>query len=517
MENKIFVNQIGYDVDGKKFAFIDKDAFCENEFSICSLEDSKPLYTAKISPSKNDELTCQNISSLDFSDFTTPGTYKVCIGEKSSFPFKIGKGLYEELYFSTLDYFYLSRCGQDINRTKWAHPACHTGVAEIYGTNLTKEVKGGWHDAGDYGRYIVAASKTVMDLLLAYEYSNKTFNSFDILDECRFELEWMLQLQREDGAVFHKISCYNFCAFIMPHLEKEKIVLAPVSTTATADFAGCLAYASSFYKDSDEKFSKTLLDAAIKAQNYLDTHEDTFYTNPSEITTGGYGDSNVSDEKYFALCSLFAATKNKEYFTKAKQLWNSQWHESFSWGMVSAYGTEILLKKKDLVDDKEFITTLEKGIVSRADEIVNIVKKSPFQVPFTKIFWGSNGFVCDEAHIMLLANKITNKEDYIECSRAQLNYLLGCNPLNICYVTGFGQKTVNAPHHRPSGAVNETMPGMLSGGPSQGLQDAVAREHLQGKAPISCFIDHVGSYSTNEVAIYWNSPFVLLIAALGLV
>ena len=38
---------------------------------------------------------------------------------------------------------------------------------------------GGWHDAGDYGRYIVAGTKTVMDLLLAYKKCPEKFASLD--------------------------------------------------------------------------------------------------------------------------------------------------------------------------------------------------------------------------------------------------------------------------------------------------------------------------------------------------
>lgn len=516
MNNSIYVNQLGYNESGKKLAFLNVDLNNSSDFCICTI-DSKCVFKGKVSAPVNDELTMQNISSLDFSEFCEPGTYKICCGKESSYPFVIGKLVYSDLYTALLDYFYLSRCGENISRTSWAHPECHTSVAEVYGSNEKKAVKGGWHDAGDYGRYVVAGSKAVMDLLRAYECSKNTYNQFDILNEVRFELEWMLQMQRDDGAVYHKISCYKFCAFIMPHLEKESIVLSPISTAATADFAGCLAFASAFYKESDKDFADKLLQAAIKAQNYLDCHEDEFYKNPSEITTGGYGDNNLTDEKYFALCSLFAATKNKEYFEKAKALWNSEWHESFSWGMVSAYGTEILLNNKDIVDDKEFIQTIEKGIIDRADKVLSIVEKASFRTPFVKVFWGSNGFVCDEAHILLLAWELKKDEKYYNAALNQINYILGCNPMDVCYVTGFGSNSVKNPHHRPSGAIKKTMPGMLSGGPCQGLLDAVARENLQGKPALSCFIDHIGSYSTNEIAIYWNSPMVYVIAKLGLV
>jgi endoglucanase len=76
---------------------------------------------------------------------------------------------------------------------------------------------------------------------------------------------------------------------------------------------------------------------------------------------------------------------------------------------------------------------------------------------------------------------------------------------------------VMKPHHRPSGAdrVKEPVPGLVSGGPNRNLEDGAAQSQLQGQPPAKCFIDDVGSYSTNEIAIYWNSPAVFVAAALS--
>ena len=57
-------------------------------------------------------------------------------------------------------------------------------------------------------------------------------------------------------------------------------------------------------------------------------------------------------------------------------------------------------------------------------------------------------------------------------------------------------------------------PGMLSGGPCSGLADACARERLQGQPAGKCFVDEHGSYSTNEICVYWNSPMVALLAGI---
>ncbi len=521
-EPEIFINQLGYRPGDVKTLFVSKEAKGqEKDFSVFQKE-GQLVFTGSLIAAPEDEESGGGYFTGDFSSLQAPGDYRVSVGNNKSFEFTISEKVYDKLTLSTLKYFTDSRCGQGI---------CHTGIAEVYGSGEKKKVQGGWHDAGDYGRYVVAGTKAVMDLLLAYKKYPEKFNGFDLLAEVRFELDWMLLMQREDGAVYHKISCYHFCAFIMPEEEKDQLVLAPVSTAATADFAGCLAYAAGFYeeagKNRDLAFAKKLRAAAIKAQNYLFSHDDEFYINPPEITTGGYGDKDVRDERYFALCSLFAATGEENYLSQAlkiredkkkdkpdlKHPWNSGWQEGFGWPFVSGYGTEILLEKKDQLPSSllEEITT---GIITQAEKYLEISKASAFKYCSKFVFWGSNGAICDLAHVMLLAYELTGKEVFRTAAKAQLDYILGCNPLNYCYVTGAGSKPVMHPHHSPSGASGKVYPGMLSGGPCAALIDAYAKEHLAGQPPLKCFADATPSYSTNEVAIYWNSAFVYVLACI---
>ena len=541
-EAEIYVNQIGYLPDENKYAYIslsDYEEVCgknescgqqnpdtaKKEFSVVEKESGKILFTGTLKEKPEDRASGEAYYYADFSDFKgleEDQLFYIEISGAKSFAFRIARNIYDSLYFSTLNFFKLSRCGQGV---------CHTGKALVYGSQEKKDVQGGWHDAGDYGRYIVAGAKTVMDLLLAYECSKNTFRAFDILDEVRFELEWMLQMQREDGAVYHKISCYHFCAFINPEDEKDEIVLAPVSTAATADFAGTLAFAASYYKASDPAFSEKLLKAALLAQSYLDCHEDELYTNPPEIKTGGYGDRDVSDERYFALASLFAATKKSEYFEKAMEIRRNKeaevpvegepwrgWHESYVWGSVSGYGTEILLKNQDLIlqrqNGKELLEELKSYYLKEAEVFLNTSKNSVFETDLSHFSWGSNGAVCDAAHVMLVAYSLTGKKDLYEACKRQISYILGCNPLNFCYISGFGSKNPVQPHHRPSIASGKIMPGMLAGGPCEWLADDYAKKKLQNRSPLKCYIDAVPSYSTNEIAIYWNSAFIYLLAAL---
>lgn len=518
-ETAIFINQIGYLPDDSKIAFVTEKCKGEAEsFSLFSADENKEIFSGKLYAAKEDSSVGEPVYIADFSSVSKCGDYYILINKNKSFNFKIAENVYNQIFNSSLKYFTDSRCGQGL---------CHTGVAEIYGTNETKNVQGGWHDAGDYGRYVVPGVKAVMDLLLAYDYVQNKLNEFDILAEVRFELEWLLQMQREDGAVYHKISCYHFCPFIMPQEEKDKLVLSPVSTAATADFAGCLAYASKYFISSDKKFADSLMKAALKAQNYLFAHEDEFYINPPEITTGGYGDRDVRDERYFALCSLFATTGDENYLTHAIKIreskknetpdpehpWRSGWSEGYAWPFVTGYGTEILLQHLDKIQDQDFAEEIKNSFISTADKIMEQYEKSAVGFCSKFIFWGSNGAICDLAHVLMVAYKLSGKEEYLKAAKAQINYILGCNPVNYCYLTGAGSKSPVHPHHRPSGASGKVYPGMLAGGPCSGLYDAYAKEHLQNMPGLKCYADAEPSYSTNEVAIYWNSAFVYLLAA----
>lgn len=543
MSNAIFINQIGYLTNGFKAGYVSEttaqSAGKSAAFEIKSL-DNQVVYTGTLSAPKEDRIAGAPYCCADFSDFTQPGQYTLWVGCNSSYVFTIGDGIFTPLYKSILNYFALSRCGCKVEDKVFGHVPCHTIEAEVYGEpGKTKKVTGGWHDAGDYGRYVVSVTKTVLDLLLSYEsLKNKgaagaeSLKLFDILSEVRFGLDWLLQMQREDGGVYHKISCYRFCGFIVPEMEKEVQVLAPVSTAATADFAGCAAYSSIYFREIDGAFADKLVAAAEKAQSYIDTHEEELYKNPPEIRTGEYGDRNVKDERFLALAGLYAATGKDEYKTAAQKIWDEvhnvkcegticdtkKFFSGFGWGSVGGYGMEIFLKSGKLSEEDSFAAEIKASVYDRANHLLEKVNNASFGSCHEFVFWGSNGNVCDNAHYLILASDFCQdeekKNEYLVAAKKQFDYILGCNPMGLCYVTGNGTDSPKNPHHRPSGALKSLMPGMLAGGPAEGLVDPTIKEAYADKniPPLCCYLDNVQSYSSNEVAIYWNSPFVLLCA-----
>ena len=123
--------------------------------------------------------------------------------------------------------------------------------------------------------------------------------------------------------------------------------------------------------------------------------------------------------------------------------------------------------------------------------------------------WGSNAALTNLLGNAVSAAVLLNTDEFDDCIRFGIDYILGCNILSKCYITGFGTDSVRNPHHRPcqTDGIDEPIPGFVSGGPNAEQRPWDA----EGKPPAACFIDNEWSYTTNEVTIYWNTSaaFVL--------
>ena len=113
---------------------------------------------------------------------------------------------------------------------------------------------------------------------------------------------------------------------------------------------------------------------------------------------------------------------------------------------------------------------------------------------------------------LMMAYELTSYRKYYDCASEQLSYLLGKNPMDVCYVTGFGANPPHHPHHRPSIAKKTVVRGMVVGGPNKNMQDELARRNFQNTYPALCYMDDHNSYSTNEIDTYWNTIAVMLLA-----
>lgn len=527
----IHVNQVGYGLQDRK-TFFTTDV--QGAFEIVDIRTNQVVLEGVTSGGKTDAMSGDRVYTGDFSALSQEGEYSIRIsGYGESHPFRIASRPYRELKRGLLRSFYFQRCGTELREQHagpWKHGACHLNQGRVYGTDLTLPSDGGWHDAGDYGKYVVAAAKAVADLLLAYEAYPGAFEDAmdipetgsgipDVLSEVRYELEWMFKMQTDDGGVFHKLTTYRFCGLdVMPEDDHLDLVFSPVSYAATGDYAASMALASRIYRPFDAQFADRCLSGARLAWEWLLANPNAKgFKNPPEISTGEYGDEALADELYWAAAELYRVTQEEEYLSVAEHLLDTGGLTltELGWADVSGYGTLTLLMngRNDLT--AQVYDRLLGEWERRADELLAVAEQDGYRVGLAKndYIWGSTMILMDHAMHLIFAAKLMNDAKYEETARQHFHYLMGANPLDISYVTGFGGNPVINPHHRPSvgDGVHDPVPGMVAGGPNQGLQDDAAQT-LQGQPPARCFIDHVDSYSTNEMTIYWNSPAVFVAA-----
>ncbi len=519
-EPDIMTNQVGYKPASEKIAVF-RDVTDETAFSVINADTGAVVHTGELYGETANTTAEETDFYGDFSAVTEAGKYYITCGNlDDSYTFEIGDSIYGNLLDDTVKMLYLQRCGCAVTDDTFGHVACHTGMATVYGTSDKIDVSGGWHDAGDYGRYVVPGAKTIADLLYAYQanpglYGDNTGipesgnGTPDILDEVRYELEWMLKMQAESGGVYHKVSCATFPGYIMPEGEKGQLIVTPVSTTATADFCASMAMAYEFYYDIDRTFAETCIAAAENAWAFLEENQNLIFVNPEDIVTGAYNDNSDKDERYWAAAQMYRATGEQTYLTALEGMTAKT---GLDWTTVGDYGNIALLTMDGIDKMSALYANAKFAVTNQANKLVSATNKSPYGVAISKFAWGSNMTVANAGIILGVAYEVTGDESYISAADSQLNYLLGKNPNGVCYVTGYGTVSPQNPHHRPSMAKGQAMKGMLVGGVNSNLEDSAAKAYLKTVAAAKRYVDHAESYSTNEITIYWNSPLTYLLS-----
>lgn len=248
-EGQVRVNQVGYfsTLQKQATAVVEKGTAAQ-KFSLLDAS-GKEVYTGTSSATRYDEDSQQYIQVLDFSDFTTAGTYTISCGGKGSYSFKIGNDVYDGILTDAVNYFYQNRSGIDLeekyitstgmneSKADLVHVAGHVPDTAYIQSKWVKSYKadgsdvdkssgtlngqGGWYDAGDHGKYVVNGGISIWTLNNMYERVLDSDNNSkeskwadnsgtvvipengnkipDILDETKVEMDWMMEMVVPSG------------------------------------------------------------------------------------------------------------------------------------------------------------------------------------------------------------------------------------------------------------------------------------------------------------------------------
>ncbi len=532
------VNQAGYLPDREKKVYF---ITVEDTFYVVDRASGQTVFRGPVVlTSTKDPSAGIRTSVGDFSSFTQEGTFQISTpNADTSYSFSISKTVFEDVYRKALKGFYYQRCGSALSSQQagvYARSTCHTTDGLFHsstGQTGSLAAQGGWHDAGDYGKYVVNAGISVGTLLMAYELYPAKFryddlnipesgNSVpDILDEVRYELDWLLEMQdTTDGGVYFKETTLNFPGFIMPNQDNAALYIYQKSTTATGDFAAVMAMAARIYQPFDAVYAARCLTAAQRAWGYLSANPTIVpvggFRNPSGTGTGEYGDNNDSDERLWAAAEVYETTGDTT--CHAYYLGNylsSVFSSTMGWADVRDMAHIAYLTGKQAGASVTVKNTLRTGLLNYCAQRAGVVATDGLNVSAlpTEYGWGSNGFILNNAVLMIVGYTESNDTTLYNAALEQLNYALGCNRIDISFVTGVGEAHTMNPHHRPSYAdgIVEPIPGLLAGGPDHGLDDAILQSlYTSATAPARCYTDNWQSYASNEIAINWNAPLVFV-------
>ncbi|MBE6852317.1 MAG: glycosyl hydrolase family 5 [Ruminococcus sp.] len=575
---EIITNQIGYFPDGLKKATFLSDSSKSVKFELYNdggkkVFDGKTEPVGFDSDS-GDEVHIIDFSEYDGDG---EGFFLIADGCESR-KFAIKEELYSDMLYDSLNYFYQNRSGVEIEskyissgdadalaREAGHDPDnCSTELVWGYTDSYSLDVTGGWYDAGDHGKYVVNGGISLWTMQNQYERAihNENANADlygdgalnipesgngvpDILDESRVELEWMMSMMvpegyKYEGMVHHKVHDEKWTGLAVAPADDDKVrIIKPPTTAATLNMAACAAQGYRLWKEFDKSFAETCLENAEKA--YEAALENPSMFAPLDESTGGgaYGDDNTDDEFYWAATELYLATGDEKYYDAlmdsdyslgiSSQISGGEAIDtigSFDWGNVAALGTMSIATVKEGFSDKE-LDKVTKAFEEAAGDFIKIENEQGYGVPIKPSTvvtadgeeiegypWGSNSFVVNTSIVMAYAYDLTGDEEYLNGATQALDYIMGRNPLDICYVTGYGEHSSENPHHRWwSNQIDEEFPsapaGVLVGGPNSGLQDPWVKGlgWLPGEnAPQLCYVDHIEAWCTNECTINWNAP-----------
>lgn len=543
--SQIRIDQIGYYPNATKIAIVLDDI--GNSFMLQTIA-KKTVFKAKLKRSALPDLAGKYTRTADFTEFTKTGKYVLYVPSVGySYPFSIQHSVHRKVAEATVKAFYYMRASIPLQAKyagKWARAEGHPDTSVLIHSSAADRLRPegmhisaprGWYDAGDYNKYVVNSGISTYTLLSLYEdfpgYVKEVKLNIpesgnhipDLLNEILWNLRWMLTMQDpNDGGVYHKLTNAAFDKMEMPEKATDIRYVVQKSTAATLDFAAVMAQASRVFKAYPKQLphlADSCLKASVRAWEWAQKNPRAIYNKfvmndrfSPKVTTGDYGDNNVSDEFMWAASELFVTTHDSKYTRNINLLPNEQMPLP-SWSQVRLLGYYSILHYSAQLQGFSLAAQLKPRFIAFVDDMVKGVDQTAYRSAMYKssknFVWGSNSVAANQGIAMIQAYLLTHKRTYLLNALSNLDYILGRNGTGYSFVTGYGSKTPVHPHHRPSVAdgITDPVPGLMAGGANPGMQDHIRPLSL---VPDQAYIDDDEAYAVNEVAINWNAPMAYL-------
>jgi endoglucanase len=513
--DNILIDQVGYLPHSPKIAVV-LHATDNAQFFVLTNPGYEVVFAGNLEHKAYDSDSGDTVQISDFSAVVEEGSYVLNVAAMgNSFSFSVGSDIYRRPYYLNLRSFYGMRAGMAVDLEVngefegYSHGVCHQDEAYHRSSGKTGAVPGegwGWHDAGDFGRYMVNSGFTMGLLLGAFErFPASTATRLDIpesggelpdlLAEVKWNLDWALRLQdTTDGGVYHKQTSERFPGYVLPEDDgTTQYVIGTDSfpykgTCATADFAAVMAMAGRLYEPYNAAFASRALSAARAAFEFVLLYPRVLFHNPSDVVTGEYGDGDCGDEVLWAAAELYRTTQESMYddyflanyqqYSVAVPEWPTTQGSRFCfnkrqivvhlprcnstptisgqklcfsftalafWGYVEAAGA-----------DEVAVENIHQATLALATSLRTRTNDAPLRhaMSSSDYNWGSNSRALGYAMVLTVADAWVPDGGFGDAALDQLHYVLGRNVFSMCFLSAVGSRYPLNLHHRYSNILN---------------------------------------------------------------
>ena len=430
----ILVNQLGYITGRNKTAFFNSKEL-PTEFYVINEDTRETVLIGVTEDEIYQEEKGEYFGYGDFSALTKPGTYYLeapFLGR--SYSFQVGDDLHAQVFREACRQYYYNRCGMSLTNEfagERAHNACHTGNAVLReDISVSLDVMGGWHQDEVGSKDVPMAAKSIGVMLLALELYADSFGDDmgipesgngipDILDEVRYEIEWLLKMQDPaTGAVYEGVTVYEQGGGKGPVSYVE-----PGEIESTKAFAAVLAKFSYLYQNYEKDYAQECLKASDRAWKYVELNkgEETEDPDPWKLAAAA---------ELYRASGLYSCHRYiKDYFRKDRP--SEELDEVTFWGYV----TYISTKQQVSLGICEEIT---KEIMQKTEEIVESAKSSMYFVEEGEGNEHNHKLLQNMMYLTMVDYMIANHE-YDSVIENHFHYLMGRNPQAVCYIDDVGE------------------------------------------------------------------------------
>lgn len=589
ISNFIHVDQFGYLPSSGKVAVINNPQIGYNSASaytpsdqleVVNVLDGQVVWTGTPQPWKGGETHAQSGDQgwwLDFSELTQMGEYTIrdpLSGEQSA-TFRVSTAVYEDILKAAGRMFFYNRCNaskpsnlagiwsDEMNFDKALQDTECRFIYDPANASLERDMSGGWFDAGDYNKYVTFTHSTLHNLLSAYEENPQAFGDDwnipesgngipDLIDEIKWELDWLMKMVNEDGSVHIKMGSQNFDENTAspPSANTDQRFYGPTCSSASTTTASVLAHATkvfsafsalSSYADQLGQMARTCWEYS---RTFADNNSWETACDDGSIVAGDADQPEGTQLGQFltAAIYLFEQEPSDSYGNYIKnRLGELEQLQTGFWGPYLTEMNDALmlysrLPEADPATAETISSSFSATVQNDWENFFGFTEEDLYRarIPDWSYHWGSNQPKASYGLINALAIRMgvmpEGQLSYEQYMDGIIHYFHGVNPQGLVYLSNmyeFGaERSVNEIYHTwfadgtgYDHALNSLLgpaPGFLSGGPNPSFTVG-SISPPSGQPLQKSYLDFNTSWPENsweisEPAIYYQAAYVRLLA-----